>query len=77
MPVILKVLEITGWGGVITVSDSVLVSVPLALTTDIATGKVPLNLGIPEINPVPVFKFRLSGKPAAMKLVGNSLPVIW
>ena len=63
-------------GGWLIVKLSVAVPVPPLLVALRATLNVPVTVGVPEINPVPVLTERPSGNPVALKLVGLFVAVI-
>ena len=60
-----------------TVKVSVALPVPPELVALMVTLYVPAVVGVPEINPVPVFTVKPAGSPVALKLVGLLVAVIW
>lgn len=59
------------------VTVSVAVPAPVVLLALNVTGIVPVELRVPEINPVAVLMDNPPGKPDAPKLVGSFVAVIW
>ena len=52
------------------------IPVPPALVAVTVAPKVPVTVGVPEINPVAVLTVRLAGSPLVPKLVGALVAVI-
>ena len=65
VPLAVVALVITGTAGLM-VSVRVAVPVPPALVALSVTDEVPVTIGVPEINPVPVFTIRGAGNPVAL-----------
>ena len=51
--------------------------VPPVLIALMVDGNVPVAVGVPEINPVEASRPSPAGNPAALKLVGLLLALIW
>jgi hypothetical protein len=73
----LAVVPLVITGGAVIVSVSVAVPVPLAFVALSVTIEVPAAVGVPEINPLPVFTDSPAGNPVASKLVGEFVAMIW
>jgi hypothetical protein len=65
-----------GGGGVLMVSASVLVPVPIAFVALNVTLTIPVAVGVPLISPVPVLMINPFGNGEALKVVGDLVAAI-
>ena len=76
MPLAIPELRMIGGGDVVTVSESVLVPVPMPFVALRVTGKTPVALGVPLIRPVFVSTLKPFGSGDALKAVGDFVAAI-
>ena len=68
---------VTTGAAAVTVKVNVALPVPALLVALNVTAEVPGAVGVPEIKPVAAFTDKPAGSPAAPKLVGELVAVIW